>query len=250
MFFNSLVSKVKYHVEDIVWHRNLRVSLLDFLDVAYRRGLPLPLSFYNSIAKPMEVTEAEYLSEAFLAKYMVPQTDKSFIDIGADTGVWTLFVAKKNVVVHSFEPSPPAYKILKNKTHQYNNVHTYPFALSNKDGVGRLGLVKYSIDNMGVMDYEIKDNQIGETIEVATYRLDSFSFGDVGVIKIDTEGYETPILEGAALTISKSNPLLIIEVHHGIGKAAKTFEEEQQKIQQILIKFLFLYPFLFCLCSL
>ena len=56
----------------------------------------------------------------------------------------------------------------------------------------------------------------------------------VGVIKIDTEGYETLILQGAKETIQKYKPRLVIEVHKKTGKAAQTFEEEKKRIGKIL----------------
>lgn len=74
----------------------------------------------------------------------------------------------------------------------------------------------------------------GGTIDVPVRKLDSIPLPRVGVIKIDTEGYETPVLQGAKETIAKNKPRLIIEVHKGTGKAAKTFSEEQQRIKKVL----------------
>ena len=50
-------------------------------------------------------------------------------------------------------------------------------------------------------------------ITVPLRTLDSFNFKNVGLIKIDTEGYEVPVLLGAERTIKENKPRLIIEVH-------------------------------------
>jgi len=47
-----------------------------------------------------------------------------------------------------------------------------------------------------------------ETATVTIRSLDSINRTNVGVIKIDTEGYETPILAGAKNLIAKEKPRL------------------------------------------
>jgi FkbM family methyltransferase len=46
----------------------------------------------------------------------------------------------------------------------------------------------------------------GNHILVTVRSLDSFDVQDVGLIKIDAEGYEVPVLLGARRTIEKSKP--------------------------------------------
>lgn len=49
-------------------------------------------------------------------------------------------------------------------------------------------------------------------VEVQSYRLDDLSISDVGFIKIDVEGYELEVLQGAKKTIASSRPNLIVEI--------------------------------------
>jgi FkbM family methyltransferase len=51
------------------------------------------------------------------------------------------------------------------------------------------------------------------TVEVKT--VDSFDFQDVDIIKIDTEGYEFPIVKGAEQTILKWKPIVQLEMVDG-----------------------------------
>lgn len=46
------------------------------------------------------------------------------------------------------------------------------------------------------------------------YTIDLFGFENVDYIKIDVEGFEKKVLLGAARTIDRSNPLIVIEQNH------------------------------------
>jgi len=67
-------------------------------------------------------------------------------------------------------------------------------------------------------------------VEIAVRTLDHFAIRNVGLIKIDTEGYEIPILRGATRTILLNKPRLVIEVDEPI-------EKQQEKITATLRNF-------------
>jgi hypothetical protein len=71
------------------------------------------------------------------------------------------------------------------------------------------------------------DDFSGYQCEVLVKTIDSFGFVNVGLIKIDTEGYEIPVLLGAKQTILKWKPRLVIEVH-------TPYHRQIEKIIQIL----------------
>jgi FkbM family methyltransferase len=232
-FAAKAFDKIRIQIEDIVWHRSMRGAIVIFLNIIYRRRFPLPVVVYEHFTKTDEANgDDDFGDEAFLVGYMIPEQGKCLVDVGAATGLWTLFVAKKGVQVYCFEPSPKSYTVLKRKTQAYSNVHAYPYALGDKDSIGRLGLAAFSLS--GTMDAEIKGLHKGGTIDIPVRSLDSLGIVNIGIIKIDTEGYEIPILQGARATIEKDRPRLIVEVHRGTGKAAKTFAEELQRIEGIL----------------
>jgi FkbM family methyltransferase len=227
------VSKFKIQIEDIVWHKSISGTALILLNIIYRRKIPMPVAVYNHFTGYGEKNGEDNVGyEVYIEKYMLPEEGKCLVDIGASVGEWTVFAAKAGRQVYAFEPSPKAFDILKKRTQKYPNVHVYSYALGDKNGVGRLGLAALSLS--GTMDVEINGLHKGGTIDIPLRSLDSLDIPNIGIIKIDTEGYETPILQGAKETIEKNKPRLIIEVHKASGKAAKTFPEELQRIRKIL----------------
>ena len=235
-FIIGLFHKARIHIEETVWRKNLRLTVLNFLSIVNRRGIPLPSALYTYFNSPDADPDLEDLAdERFLSKYLVPENGKSLVDCGAGLGMWSLFVAEKGNRVYAFEPSPKAYRILVRRTKNYPNIQAFPYALGEKDAVGRLGLVAFS--TVGTLDREVKNLHGGETIDIAIRSLDSLSLSEIGVIKIDTEGYEIPILLGAQKTIEREKPRLVIEVHKETGKAARTFKEELERITAVLGNF-------------
>jgi FkbM family methyltransferase len=229
------INKVRVQIEDVVSQKSLRARAQIVLCVVNRRRIPLPSAIYEFFTDPCEDNAADLGNEKFLAEYIIPESDKCFVDVGASIGDWTFFVAKEGNEVYAFEPSPKAYGILRKKAQTYSNVKLYMYALGDKDVVGRLGLSAFTLS--GTMDLEINDLPGGGTIDVPVHKLDSLQLPTVGVIKIDTEGYEIPILQGARKTIQKDKPRIIIEIHKATGKAAETYDEELRRIKIILDDF-------------
>lgn len=228
---SELISKTRTQLEDIVYNKsNPRKNMYILLGVANRRGLPIP----SALCPPDSYGEAGSdvgKGENFLNPYMIPKNDECFVDIGANIGAWSFFVASKGFQVYAFEPSPKAFCVLKARTKKFPTVHPFSYAIGDQDTVGRMGTS--ALSNSGTMDEE---NNLpgGGTINVTVHKLDSLDLSNVGVIKIDTEGYETPILRGAKETIGNCKPRLVIEVHRATGKAASTYSEELKRIESIL----------------
>ncbi len=227
------IKKAQVQIDDIVLNKGNAFTVVNIVvRILNRRRVPFPSAVYDFFNKVGSISDDEDSgSEDFLREYIVPQHGKCLVDVGANVGGWTFFVAKKGLEVYAFEPMPKAYNILKERAKNFPNVHPFPYAVGDKDTVGRLGFTAFGVT--GTMDEEI-NLPGGGTIDIPVRKLDSMRLPEVGVIKIDTEGYETPILQGAREIITKYKPILIIEVHKQTGKAAKNFEEEKQRIESIL----------------
>lgn len=147
-----------------------------------------------------------------------------FIDIGANTGYYSLMasVVNKEIEVHAFEPAQGPLHYLKRNVALNNlekKISVHPIALSEKSGSVNFYEVrnrKYSYlpHNLGGVGSLMKDeSKSAYSVNVET--LDTFanerSLSSVDLIKIDTEGTEYLILEGAEETIKKFQPIIICE---------------------------------------
>jgi FkbM family methyltransferase len=134
------------------------------------------------------------------------------VDIGAHVGIWTRKLSNYFDNVISFEPIPEHIECWRTNTKELNNVTIHEFALSNKTGTVKMKQAKY---NSGTSSLEYKPNLLKTSteIEIPTRTLDSFNLPKFGFMKIDVEGHELPLLEGAADTIDAYSPIIFIEIH-------------------------------------
>jgi|APGre2960657373_1045057.scaffolds.fasta_scaffold34959_3 FkbM family methyltransferase len=65
--------------------------------------------------------------------------------------------------------------------------------------------------------------KIPQRIPVQLYALDDFNLVDIDFIKIDTDGFEMRIIQGALKTLENNNPVLVIEQGYYDKKEALSF---------------------------
>lgn len=141
--------------------------------------------------------------------------DKAAIDIGAFLGAYTYFLAKYAAHVHAFEPQQRCCEFLRRAYD--SRVTIYDCALSNYEGVVAMHAGGDRLPNQGAsLSGGEKSTHLrtgpNNTVDVTVRRLDDFNLNNVGFIKIDAEGEETNVLEGAQQTLSANRPTLLIEI--------------------------------------
>jgi FkbM family methyltransferase len=108
--------------------------------------------------------------------------------------------------VHAFEPNPAVYAYLSRI--RVRSVYAHQIALSNTEGTASL----YQPDEWRSGRATIAVEK-GESIAtVATRTLDSFQLKDVGFMKVDVEGHEEAVLQGAVQTLEAWHPTLLVEI--------------------------------------
>ena len=153
----------------------------------------------------------EYQSELF--KDLI-KPGMVVIDIGANIGYYTLIAAKlvgDSGRVYAFEPEPNSYRILvKNiAINGYSNVVAIRKALSNQHGRVKLFLDKYTFGTPSFAEHNVPHK--AGFVEVETETLDNFlPDGKVDLIKIDAQGAEGLILDGARKILRTNESLKII----------------------------------------
>lgn len=126
------------------------------------------------------------------------------LDVGAHCGLWTMQLANHFSFVECFEPLPVHIKCWKmNVTSPGCSLHEVAIG----DRAGRCG-IEYNSDYSG-RSY-VKD---GGDYPIVT--LDQYGFDDVGLIKIDVEGYEYHVVAGAKETLKRCKPAVIVEQKPG-----------------------------------
>lgn len=135
------------------------------------------------------------------------------LDVGANIGAHTVplaqMVGAEGIVV-AFEPQPVLHKILCANLvlNSVPNVLTYPMALGDREGECLIPVLDYSQPfNFGGVGMDRVEE--GEAVPLG--RLDDFELERVDFIKLDVEGFESKVLEGAAETIARCHPIMYIE---------------------------------------
>ena len=137
------------------------------------------------------------------------------LDIGAHIGTTVVRYAKHFDTVHAFEPV--YYEILKRNVGHLDNVIIHPVAASSTT---ESHIMHKSNRNSGCTLIKTKANKkilensrfSKKEIHVNCIAIDSLHLTDIDFIKMDTEGFVLPVLQGMVETIKISNyPVLMIE---------------------------------------
>jgi len=131
---------------------------------------------------------------------------KTILDVGANIGNHTTFLAEfmNAERIHAFEPHPMNFELLQRNMEKYPHVTLHDYALG--ETIKRMS-IETELGNMGNVKV-LDDNSNGE---IKMFPLDAFDFQDVTLIKIDVEGYEWGVLQGAIETIRRWQPVLVVE---------------------------------------
>jgi FkbM family methyltransferase len=146
------------------------------------------------------------------------------LDIGANLGTFCVPLARKvpKHKYHAFEPQRIVnYQLCANVIiNGLDNIHTYELALSDRDDQINLVMPDYTKENnIGAfsIDKEVRENEyecstVSTTNRIDLIPLDSLSFDNIRLIKIDVEGHELEVIKGGIETIKRNNyPPIIFE---------------------------------------
>ena len=144
------------------------------------------------------------------------------VDAGANIGAlavpWGLHMMGWGTV-HAFEPQPFVYRMLVTNVMLNNahNVHTVDEALGMTSGTTLL----HSMDprkpgSLGSVSIRDELNDTGQSVEnrvpVTITTIDAMELDRLDLLKIDVEGMELDVLEGARDTIMRCRPIIFAEV--------------------------------------
>lgn len=138
------------------------------------------------------------------------ESAKYVIDVGANNGNHTIAYSyiNPNCTIYSFEPQNNMFKYLESsvKLNKLSNVNLYNVCLGHDNC--KTTLRSPTDENLG----GIGIGSGGEEVDMIT--LDSLNLPGCDYIKIDVEGAEPLVIQGASQTISKFKPVIMFE-HNG-----------------------------------
>jgi FkbM family methyltransferase len=204
-----------------IWHyfqqRKRQVPLV----TKWYCGLRLHLYLSNDISKQLYVGGCFEPNEfAFLDQVLAP--GMTFIDAGANDGLFSLFAAQRvgpTGQVWAFEPSEREFIRLRRNVQldQLHNVRTFKVALAQRQGEAEFKIADdehCGQNTLGDFAYQI---ELARCERVKTSRLDDLvqqeCLPQVDIIKLDVEGSELSVLAGAREILRKQRPLLLLEVN-------------------------------------
>ena len=180
--------------------------------------------------------EARYFArygeiEMHLVEFLC-RKEQDAIDVGANYGGYVHFMRRFAKRVIAFEPIPEFVRLLRRKFP--NDVTIASTALS--DRIGQTLLYTPVIDGVTVGGCSTLSADASsaypahDVIEVSMDRLDNVYGGTAGLIKIDVEGHEQAVLDGAVETIARCRPRILVEIEEhrspgGLARAKAFFAE-------------------------
>lgn len=174
------------------------------------------------------------------------QPGETLYDVGANMGQYSMYAGKRGINVHAFEPEAQNFALMvRNITiNKMSNVKCWPLALAEKPGIAELHLSTmkaggscHSYDES--MDFHGNEKQFPYVQGSCATTIDIFTakYGAPDHIKIDVDGFEHLVIDGAINTLPKVKSVLIeintqydLHMNHLLplmARAGFTFDQAQ-----------------------
>jgi FkbM family methyltransferase len=187
-------------------------------------------------------SKSQYEVDTFALIKNLVKEGMCVIDIGANRGYYTMFLAKsvrEKGKVYAVEPQKCNQVLIDKsiKQNKFSNVKIIPYALSN-----RVGNVPFYVEYKGAGTgsiYKEREDRIKHKYIIEAVTLDYYfekeGWPKVDLIKMDIEGAEKSVLEGGKeFFLRNPQAKLIVEfcptVLYRIGITCESFFESLQKV--------------------
>jgi FkbM family methyltransferase len=146
------------------------------------------------------------------------------IDAGANIGTHSVALAQlvgKHGCVHAFEPLPFSFGLLEANVAENGLpwVRCHPTCVGAASGTVAYPLVSARhVNNLGSVGLYVKELwENCPTIERPIISIDSMALRRIDFIKIDVEGHELEVLDGAMTTIAAKRPAIFVETVNAVS---------------------------------
>lgn len=177
-----------------------------------------------------------------LLKFLSDNNINDCFDVGANVGQYARLLRSSGFKgnIYSIEPQSTAFKILLKNASANKRWKAFHFGLGDKDGKSIINISKNSVSSsiLDIHDYVVKVAPGTEYIskeEIQIKRLDTFlkeiNFKEKFFLKLDAQGFEWKILEGAENCWDNIYALQVESSCVANYKDEKLFDEMKEYIQ-------------------
>ena len=190
----------------------------DFFGLTYQGNLSNNIDFniyyYGAFEKPLLYFLRDTMTR------LAPE-HPVFIDVGANVGQHSLFMAAHGCHVHSFEPFDKVRERLQLQVtnNKLQDLHVHPVGLSNENA--KLPFFAPTGRNVGIGSFDASTISKGNVSigELELVKGDDYfkahGINRMDIVKIDVEGFEKPALRGLHETLQSMRPVVVCEITYG-----------------------------------
>ena len=209
----------------------------DFYGLKYKGNLNNNIDanvfFYGAFEKPLLF----FLRDTLNA--LITETPKAiFMDIGANVGHHSIFLSKFASQVLAFEPYPKVNMQFKQQIAHNNISNIQIFETGLSDRRETLNYYAPTGNNEGIGSFDESSIGKGNTsygkleLQEGDQVIESDSWKDIKLIKIDVEGFEKKVIKGLRRTIEEERPVIVCEITYGQQLSFVSIEELSSYLPQ------------------
>lgn len=150
-----------------------------------------------------------------------PQAGDTVVDVGSNIGEFSLYAVSKGAQAYAFEPDPSVYACLSHNLGRFPNAKGFQLALWNE----RTTLRFFSAADKADSSFFEPDSHVRAVIEMEAWPLDDIAeiaaLERIDFLKIDGEGAEPEILQGAARTLQRTRRVSIDVGPERLGESTR-----------------------------
>ena len=202
----------------------------DFYGLKYKGNLNNNIDanvfFYGAFEKPLLF----FLRDTLNA--LITETPKAiFMDIGANVGHHSIFLSKFASQVLAFEPYPKVNMQFKQQIAHNNISNIQIFEIGLSDRRETLNYYAPTGNNEGIGSFDESSIGKGNTsygkleLREGDQVIESDSWKNIKLIKIDVEGFEKKVIKGLTRTIEEERPVIVCEITYGQQLSFVSIEE-------------------------
>lgn len=154
---------------------------------------------------------------------------RTFIDVGANVGLWSLPMTKHFQKIISYEPSKQNVECLK------INVPT-GIELREKAVADFNGEAEFHQAGKNCGDGKLCRDGVKSSYKVPVVRLDDENLKNVDFVKIDTQGWELEVLKGMKNLILTQQPWVMFEINQDVDHCCEFMEKLNYEVVYVKSK--------------